>query len=787
MISSTVARPHRRAAGFASRSIAALLILAGGSNSLAQSSSHDTHGEDCNVSCAKGRAMRSMYDAGLAPDGTGAARDYGSREALTATDLLTAKLDLEVVPGGSPNLIGTSTMTVKSLVNGLTTFTIQLRWQYTVTTCTVDGLNASIARPAVGTNYANTITLPRTYNAGETFTVVIAYNGVAANVGLGSISFGTMGGQSAVFSLSEPYYAGTWWPIKDGGVREAGDNSDKFLPEVWITAPTALTSVSNGVLQGIDAIGATKRRFRWKSNIPIAPYLVAFGTASYNTWIKNYTYPLPGGGTGTMPGQFFISPSSDTPENRAGWEASLNMMAGFRPYYGEYPFVSEKYGIYQFTFGGGMEHQTMTGQNSFGEDLTSHELAHQWWGDNVTCRFWNDIWLNEGFATFSEALWLEKKPGSSGTPALLSAMAARRPSDPTATVYVYDITNPNNIFSSNAVYDKGGWVLHMLRRVMGDAAFFAGVQNYRAAFEGGAATTNDFASIMSTAAGQDLSWFFNQWVFNGGAPVYQYAWSPFAVNGQNYIQLMIKQTQAGSPFRMPQDVRVTWSGGNATYLVQNSLATQYYVVPVGGVASAVALDPSDYVLDAGTSTTTLTGAPPVVLGTSPVAGLASTADITSAAFTFSGNVSAVGSQFTVTGPSGSVPFSYTYNATTFRATLTFASPLPAGTYTVTALDTITRAAIRLDGEVANPASPASFPTGNGVAGGNATFTFTVVAQPPICIGDFDNSGGTPDAGDVDAFFTAWLAGDASADVDNSGGTPDAGDVDTFFTAWLAGC
>ncbi|MEK6701545.1 MAG: M1 family aminopeptidase, partial [Planctomycetota bacterium] len=374
--------------------------------------------------CGKAEALAQLFAAGLSPTGEGGpGGGIGSREAMTDTDVLNNFVDFEIVPG--PNTIsGSNTMTVTSLVNGLSTFTFMLRSNFTITDIKLNGVT-TLTAVSTG-SYGRQVTFPVPFNAGDTFTLKITYNGTAVSRGFGSIEFQTQAGIPIVCSLSEPYYAGTWWPAKDGDFAAQGDNSDKATFDMWVTAPNNLVTASNGLLQGTDALAGNRKRYRWHTGYPTASYLACFSSTNYNTWTTTYNYPLAGGGTGAMPVQFFIYPQSDSAGNRAAWEKVSAMMATFRPLFGEYPFVNEKYGIYQFVFGGGMEHQTMTGQGTFNEGVTAHELGHQWWGDNVTCRTWGDIWLNEGFATYAAVLWNEFKPTGSSSAA--SQMAGIRPS-----------------------------------------------------------------------------------------------------------------------------------------------------------------------------------------------------------------------------------------------------------------------------------------------------------------------------------------------------------------------
>ncbi|MHC4209849.1 MAG: M1 family metallopeptidase, partial [Planctomycetota bacterium] len=377
---------------------------------------------------------------------------------LGDTDVLHYDLDLEIVPAFTW-LGGANTISVRSLIDGLTTFQVRLHDTFDITSAQVDGLAAPWQRLSATTIEVD---LGRSYDAGEEFEVMVAYGGVPVSLGFGSINFTSQGGYPLVFTLSEPWFAYTWWPAKD-------DNNDKATGEFKITVPNPLSVASNGLLLSVDGVGGGRRRYNWLTGYQTATYLFSFSATFYHTFSGTYIYD-----GGSMPVDFFIFPDSDNPANRDAWLETVTMLPVFGDLFGLYPFLDEKYGIYQFGFGGGMEHQTMTGQGSFTETLTAHELAHQWWGDMITCGTWQDMWLNEGFATYSEDLWKEFEPGGGGTDALHAHMDIRRPSDVNGSVYVplEDADNFNRIFSGNFSYRKGAWVLHQLRHVVGDQDFF---------------------------------------------------------------------------------------------------------------------------------------------------------------------------------------------------------------------------------------------------------------------------------------------------------------------------
>ncbi len=546
------------------------------------------------VGCGKAQALIRALDGDGFPPATAS-----TLEIMEETDVLHYKLDIEVsnlnTGSNTCTITGSNEMTIQSKSPALAEFTFRLRNQFNITGAFVNGTTpVTIATLSTSTRRA---TLDRVYAMDEVFTLTINYTGNTVSASFGSIEVRThSGGTPVVSTLSEPYYAYTWWPTKDGDVFVPGDNSDKATLEFSITVPNNYVVPSNGTLQSVDSLSGNRNRYNWRTDYPITTYLVSFAATNYNTWTAFYNHP-----GGSMPVEFYIYPSNDFPSNRAGWEKSINMLEVFRPLFGEYPFINEKYGLYNFPFGGGMEHQTITGQSSFGESLTAHELGHQWWGDMITCKTWSDIWLNEGFATYSEVLWEEFKTGTPNPAAYFNAIVARKPSSVGDSVYVYpaDTANVSRIFSSTYSYRKGAWVLHQLRHVVGDATFWNILADYRSAYEFKAADTDDFAAVASATFGQDLTWFFDQWVYQIGAPAYQTGWDTAKIDSQNYLMVRIRQTQTASyphVFIMPVDLAITVDGSPQTVTVWNDQREQFFSVPVNGEVTALQFDPNQWIL-----------------------------------------------------------------------------------------------------------------------------------------------------------------------------------------------
>jgi aminopeptidase N len=285
----------------------------------------------------------------------------------------------------------------------------------------------------------------------------------------------------------------------------------------------------------------------------------------------------------------------------------------FAPLYGEYPFLSEKYGMAEFPWGGAMEHQTITSMGASiiasatnnGELVIAHELAHHWWGDLVTMKTWDDIWLNEGFATYSEVLFFERylniDPGELMS---LSYDDGKVLGKLGGTVTAEDLDNPFD--DRGAIYTKGAWVLHMLRHIVGEQAFFDSLKDYRERFAFGNASTLDLQQVFEAHYGSPLDWFFQQWIYATGRPSYKVSTdvAPLDAAAGYVVTVTIKQKQsqeipgrAQSVYIMPLDVTIHFEDGTSqTQSVRNDSRKQTFSLAVSKRPVDVVIDEGHWVL-----------------------------------------------------------------------------------------------------------------------------------------------------------------------------------------------
>jgi aminopeptidase N len=432
------------------------------------------------------------------------------------------------------------------------------------------------------------ITLDRNYSVGEEFEVKIFYQGVPSSSGFGSFTFGSRHGFPSIYTLSEPYGSSDWWACKDTPADKV-DSSD-----VWVTCDENLYAVSNGNLIEIVNNSNSTKTFKWKNSHPIAHYLISLAISNYHIYYNYFNYSQ----ADSMPVIHYIYP--DTFANvQSELDKTVEMIEVFSDRFGSYPFLNEKYGHAQFGWGGGMENQTVTSLGAFSEGIISHELAHQWYGDKITCRDWHHIWLNEGFATYATGVYFEYKYGSEGYQQYINTqMSGAR--NALGSIYVRDITDINQIFDGPRTYSKGACVLHMLRGILGDSVFFNILRAYAShpSVSYGTATTEDFQAIAESVCGSNLNYFFQQWIYGEMYPKYNFNWVSEQFGNGYELKLNISQETNTSPqfFTMPVQIKITTTSGDTLLTIFNDQQVQQFIFSLESEPLSVVFDPNNWIL-----------------------------------------------------------------------------------------------------------------------------------------------------------------------------------------------
>lgn len=401
------------------------------------------------------------------------------------------------------------------------------------------------------------------------------------STGFGSFVTSVHSGVPVLWTLSEPYGSRDWWPCRNG----LDDKADSI--DIIITNPLAYTAASNGLRQSIIINGSNKIT-HWKHRYPIATYLICMAVTNYAEFDDSAQL-----GNVNLPMQTFCYP-----ENLSLFKVNTPLVLETLKYYssvfGNYPFIKEKYGHVQFSWGGGQEHQTSTFIVTPNENLMAHELAHQWFGDKITCGSWRDIWLNEGFATHLAIMNFEKRYP-------LAVRATRKKeianitSLPGGSVWVDDTTNVNRIFNGRLTYIKGSHLLYMLRWKLGDSIFFKGMRRYfnDSAIAFGFAKTDDFKRNLEAVSGVDLTEFFNDWFYGQGYPSYKVQWTQI---GNDYVKINMSQTTSHpsvSFFPLPVALQFKNASQQKTIVVNNTYNDEIFFDNIGFIADTVIIDP-DY-------------------------------------------------------------------------------------------------------------------------------------------------------------------------------------------------
>lgn len=440
--------------------------------------------------------------------------------------------------------------------------------------------------------------LPNVLQSGTLFRAEVFYKGTPKT---GTVFFFQNGLNRApdeewnspvTYTLSEPYASKDWWPCK----QSLQDKIDSAT--IAITVDDSLMAGSNGILAEVQR-SAGKARYIWKTKYPVAYYLLSIAVADYRDYsftttlndgkevlVQNYIYDRPG----------YLQ------QNKAGIDATGDMLINFSELFGTYPFHEEKYGHCVAPVFGGLEHQTMTTLSNFNTKLVSHELAHQWWGDHVTCATWRDIWLNEGFATYSEYLHQEKYRTPTVAYKYMLNIHEQILTDTNKGGSIYlpagDTVNPYRIFDTRLSYLKPGAVLHTLRYVIdNDEVFFNALRQFQRQYAFGNATTEEFKNVVENISGLELDYFFDQWFYKEGYPIYKARWNQ--LGNKVMIEITQETTVPSSiaAFDVPLELKLEMSGSDTTIKLDNATTTTSLSFSIDGVISNLVIDPRNMILN----------------------------------------------------------------------------------------------------------------------------------------------------------------------------------------------
>ena len=397
----------------------------------------------------------------------------------------------------------------------------------------------------------------------ETVQLEITWSGTPVPTGFVSWSSGTRFGEPWYWTLSEPYGARSWWPADD----HPSDRADSVRVRVRMPTPTRVGS--NGLLTAHVDHGDGTATWEWTHRYPIAPYLISIAAGTYDVYEQRYIRPdslAADLGALSLPIVHYAYAGSDAFDGIdafSGWKRVLDVFPELEWWYGSYPYPDEKYGHAHVTFGGGMEHQTMSSMGNIGLNLIVHELAHQWFGNARTLGSWRDLWLNEGFATQAEILYLEaRQPTFEDEYNFLFPLYRDRALQAEGTLTLQDTLRVDNMFAFPRVYGKGFMVLRMLRTLLGDAAYRRALQTYMAASDR-PATPGDLQAALEAESGQDLGPFFDAWVHTGwGHPALEHTWNATPDGTFWEMDLTVRQVQEQDAsniraFPMPLPVRIS--------------------------------------------------------------------------------------------------------------------------------------------------------------------------------------------------------------------------------------
>lgn len=440
------------------------------------------------------------------------------------------------------------------------------------------------------------VPLPSSLPPGTADSLRIDYQGWPPEfAGMPSVFTATQNGKPVFWTLSEPYGAFTWWPCK----LSLDDKIDSMT--VSIAHPAAYRAATIGMLQS-EQTASGQTVSVWKHRYPITAYLLGIAISDYE--IYGETAPTPYGDVEVLNYVY----AGNNQQQRTATANLMQVYTLFSELFGPYPFMSERYGHVQCGMGGGMEHQTMTFLGPFNHHLLSHELAHSWFGNQVTTGAWEDIWLNEGFATYGTGLTYQYMFNGFYWDRWKRETIAAVCKAPDGSVFVEDTASPARIFDARLSYHKASLLLHMIRYLTGDTAFFGAIRNYVAnpALSYGYARTPDLIGHFVAASGIDLQPFMQQWFYGEGYPTYHTEWGQ--ISEQKVWLRVTQQTSHPSVsfFDLPIEFRIKNEEQDTLVRLGYHFSGQEFEIETGFRADSVLFDPDRWIISA---QNTVAGAP----------------------------------------------------------------------------------------------------------------------------------------------------------------------------------
>ncbi len=434
-------------------------------------------------------------------------------------------------------------------------------------------------------------------DAGTTFTAQIYYHGAPPSGGFFSgvsTAHANAWNQDVTWTLSEPFAAKDWFPVK----QDLEDKADSVW--VFLTTDSANMATSQGILTSTVTVG-DKKRYEWKSAYPIAYYLISFAVSEYQQY-NLYAHPEEMEGDSILIENYVY----DSPGCLENYQNSIDrtpeMVELLSDLYILYPFWEEKYGQTLVELGGGMEHQTNTTLGGFWFGLVAHELGHMWFGDNVTCATWSDIWINEGFATYSNFLAEEFINGWESAEGFIVDKQNSAMSSPTGSIYIpEDEIYPGNewrIFDGRLSYNKGASIVHILRHeIQDDDLFFDVMGTFQTDFTDSTATGDDFRNTAEEVTGMDFEAFFDQWYYGEGYPKYDLS---YYMTGGNFHLVSTQSGSASSTpfFKMLMDYQLHFDDGTDTIVqFEQTENMNHFTVFTGKNVIDVTVDPDNWTME----------------------------------------------------------------------------------------------------------------------------------------------------------------------------------------------